>query len=53
MLLHNNVYGIILYNKNNNIVLIKSWNEWGEGNYLEPDVHYGRGMLEALRDGKC
>ena len=32
------------------IVIIKAWNEWGEGNYMEPDLKYGRGMLEALKD---
>lgn len=32
------------------IAFIKSWNEWGEGNYMEPDLKYGRGYLEALRD---
>ncbi len=31
------------------IVFIKSWNEWAEGNHLEPDVAYGRGWLEALQ----
>lgn len=31
------------------IILIKSWNEWGEGNYLEPDLKYGHGYLDALR----
>ena len=32
------------------IVFIKSWNEWGEGNYLEPDLKYGRKHLEALKE---
>jgi len=31
------------------IVLLKSWNEWGEGNYIEPDLKYGRGHLEAVK----
>lgn len=32
-----------------NIVLIKSWNEWGEGNYLEPDLQYGKEYIKATR----
>lgn len=31
-------------------VIIKSWNEWGEGNHLEPDLKYGLGYLEAIKD---
>jgi lipopolysaccharide biosynthesis protein len=31
------------------IIFIKSWNEWAEGNYLEPDMKYGKGFLEALK----
>jgi hypothetical protein len=31
------------------IAFIKSWNEWGEGNYMEPDLKFGRGYLEALK----
>ena len=29
--------------------MIKSWNEWGEGNYLEPDQKYGKGYIHELR----
>ena len=30
-------------------VMIKSWNEWGEGNYLEPDLKYGKSFINELR----
>ncbi|WP_286141026.1 glycoside hydrolase family 99-like domain-containing protein [Duncaniella freteri] len=36
--------------KSNNIVFLKSWNEWGEGNYLEPDLKYGKGFIYAIRE---
>ncbi|MEX6688444.1 glycoside hydrolase family 99-like domain-containing protein [Danxiaibacter flavus] len=31
------------------IAFIKSWNEWGEGNYLEPDLKFGHQYLEVLK----
>jgi hypothetical protein len=33
------------------IAFVKSWNEWGEGNYLEPDLKFGTRYLEVLKDG--
>lgn len=34
--------------KNQGLVILKSWNEWGEGNFIEPDFINKRGYLEAL-----
>jgi hypothetical protein len=34
----------------NQIAILKSWNEWGEGNYIEPDLEYGTQYLEVLSE---
>lgn len=38
--------------KKNKLVFLKSWNEWGEGNYMEPDLKYGKGYIKALAAAK-
>lgn len=32
------------------IVFLKSWNEWAEGNYMEPDSRWGKQYIEVLRE---
>ena len=32
-----------------NMVTLSTWNEWTEGNYLEPDARFGYGFLDAVR----
>ncbi len=31
------------------LVFLKSWNEWAEGNHMEPDLRFGHSYLEVLR----
>lgn len=33
------------------VIFLQSWNEWAEGNYVEPDIVYGKEYLEVLK--KC
>lgn len=39
----------LIKGKNIPIMFIKSWNEWGEGNYMEPDEVNGKDYIKALR----
>jgi hypothetical protein len=32
------------------IIFLQSWNEWGEGNYIEPDIVFGRKYLACLKE---
>lgn len=31
------------------VLFLKSWNEWAEGNYVEPDQQFGHGWLNAIK----
>ncbi len=35
--------------ENKRIIFLRSWNEWAEGNYVEPDLKYGHGYLDVLK----
>ena len=32
------------------IIFLNSWNEWGEGMHMEPDLKNGKGFIKALRE---
>ncbi len=36
-------------NKEHRIIFLNSWNEWGEGSYMEPDTKYGKEFIYQLR----
>ena len=38
------------YPPEHKIIFVKSWNEWAEGNHLEPDLKFGRGYLKVLKE---
>lgn len=42
----------LIKNKQNEhkILFLRSWNEWAEGNYMEPDLRFGHGYLNSLRN---
>lgn len=38
------------YSKNENFLFINAWNEWAEGNHLEPCQKWGRAFLKATKN---
>ncbi len=45
-----NVLGkFVPYSKDENFIFINAWNEWAEGNHLEPDQKWGLKYLEATK----
>ena len=31
------------------ILFLRSWNEWAEGNYMEPDIEFGTGWIDEFK----
>jgi Glycosyltransferase WbsX len=38
------------FSKEENFLFINAWNEWAEGNHLEPDLKWGHGYLEETKN---
>ena len=38
------------FSKDENFIFINAWNEWAEGNHLEPDMKWGRKYLEISKE---
>jgi hypothetical protein len=38
--------------KEHQVIFLRSWNEWAEGNYMEPDLKFGKGYLQALKEAR-
>jgi hypothetical protein len=35
------------------IIFLKAWNEWAEGNHVEPDLRFGCDYLEVIKEEIC
>lgn len=40
----------IVKGKKQKFIFLKSWNEWGEGNYMEPDLKWGTQYVDVLSE---
>lgn len=38
------------YSPNENFIFINAWNEWAEGNHMEPDIKWGNKFLQATKN---
>lgn len=47
--LYRAVSGFVPYSTDENFVFINAWNEWAEGNHLEPCQKWGNSYLEATK----
>ncbi len=43
-------YTMARYSGDEALLFLNAWNEWAEGNHLEPDQKWGRGYLEATKE---
>jgi hypothetical protein len=49
-LIHNTLQVIQNKKFEHKVIFLRSWNEWAEGNYVEPDLKFNHGYLNALKE---